>query len=1474
MFRRPDGSVAQLAVTADAMASVADLANALLASDPSPNSRPAGGTGVTLKLEHTAFDKGAPGRLIDPGRSLIDSGLRSGSTVSVAPAPTTAVQRRRRGRAVACLRVLSGPDSGLEFPLAVGNSTIGTGAANDVVLTDRGIKDVHAAIIVGEGVEILNVAGPNGLSVEGQPVQRISVGANDVIRLGGTTVTILPTVLSGAGQDDSLAIEFNRSPRVTARFGEKEITAPTPPQQPEPTPLPVISLVAPLILGLVMLAVTRSWLAVVFVGLSPLLMLGMYWDTRRQSRNKYQADVARFADSLRALVQNLTDTQRVERAVRLAETPALGEVVEAISRLGPLLWTHRPESPGFLTVRLGLGDAPSRCHIRLSSPENAEATYAQQLTDVQQEFAHVTEVPIVADLPECGALGVCGPRGVADGVARGIVMQLAGLHSPAEMTITAFSSPQSRASWEWLEWLPHTGSVYSPLAGNHLTDSVNGGQLLLSRLEELVKQRLSDNTSAAEFSYSGITSNNETETRARITIPAVIVLVEDSALVDRARLIRLAERGGLVGVHVIWIAPQVASLPAACRAFVLVENEAQGATVGQVRRGQHSFPVACDSIKVADARKVALLLAPVVDVGAEVTDDTDLPRSVSYLEMAGARMASDPNAVVQQWIANDSVLHRDGSPRAPSAKNAGLGALVGTTGSQEMWLDLREHGPHALVGGTTGSGKSELLQAWITAMAAAHSPDRVNFLLVDYKGGTAFADCVGLPHTVGLVTDLSPHLVHRALTSLGAEIRRREQLLNLKRAKDLVSLEQTGDPATPPALVVIVDEFAALASEVPEFVDGVIDVAQRGRSLGLHLVLATQRPAGIIKDNLRANTNLRIALRLNDIDDSVDVIDDPLAAFFPPEIPGRAVAKTGPGRLTTFQAAYVGGWTSDQPEQAPIEISEFVFGRQRPWRSPMLAKRRGRPSGPTDIGRVVQNIRAATAQLGIPLPRRPWLAPLAAVYDLERLAAQTDSKSLVIGLADLPAEQAQPLCSFDPDESGNMAIIGTGGVGKSTALRTLAISAALNTADWPVHVYVLDFASGSLQILGKLPHVGAVVAADDEERIGRVLRRLTALLDERARKFARVNASTITEYRALADPEEPRILLLVDGIGPFRDQYEHVSSTPYFTMLSQLASDGRMLGIHVVVTADRPASIPSSLASTIQRRLIMRLATDDDYVLAGVPTGVLSSNSPQGRGVIEGVEVQVGVFGGDANVAVQARAIEQLAARMRESRFSPPQRVERLSEHVELKALPSTTAGGAVVIGLADMTLDPIGVAPSGILMVAGPPGSGRSTTIATLAQAVRRHDATTRIVHLSPTPSNLGNLEVWNDTAVGNDAVVRLVEQLIYGSGNLMVVIENLGEFGNTEAENEISRLIKSVGDRAFIVGEAEVSSWSQAWLLAQPFKSARRGILLWPSGVEADSLLNTSIGTIHRRDLPPGRGVLIERGKGAWFQVAQPII
>nr|WP_206153847.1 FtsK/SpoIIIE domain-containing protein [Cellulosimicrobium aquatile] len=1485
-MHRPDASTTNVAVTADATASVRDVAEALFAGDPTR-----AGTAVPDRLTlqvGTSPSGSGQGRVLSPTSDLVEAGLRSGSTVSIVRVSEQFDSPGQdRGAAVAVLRVLEGPDAGREFSLPVGTSYLGRDRNMDIRLSDPQVSKRHARITVGETIEITDTNSANGLVMGGQRMLRSTLTSADTVTIGSTVVSVVALHRTTSLAPTSPVVEFNRSPRVVARFGERKLRAPKPPQPPEPQRFPYLAMVAPLLMGVILYSVTRNVLSIVFIGLSPILMLGNYLDQKVQARRKLKAQREQFEAAVVAMRDTIDRTHAVERAVRLSEAPSVADTVDAVRRLGGLLWTHRPEHDAFLSVRIGLGSAPARTQLEQPNENNTLPEYWNELEKLHAQCATISGVPVVARLRTDGALGVAGAGAAVDAVARGVLVQLAGLHSPSELVLAAVTSQRSRADWEWLEWLPHTGSAHSPLGGEHLADNPGAAQSLLSRLEDLVELRGADLGTHAEL--RGPIDPEEGEDTPKPVLPTVVVLVEDDAPVDRSRLTRLVERGADAGVHVVWVAPSVEQLPAACRTFVLVDTVdtadtpggSAGATSGEVRVGRLTFPVACETVDLATAHEVARILAPVVDVGAPVDDDSDLPRSVSYLALAGTALAEDPSRLIDAWRENGSLTPRDGSPPVRRSAPTNLRGLVGHSGTEPLYLDLRTQGPHALVGGTTGAGKSEFLQSWVLGMAAAHSPDRVTFLFVDYKGGAAFADCVNLPHTVGLVTDLSPHLVRRALTSLRAELRYREHLLNRKKAKDLASLERTGDPDAPPSLLIVVDEFAALVNEVPEFVDGVVDVAQRGRSLGLHLILATQRPAGVIKDNLRANTNLRVALRMADEDDSTDILGIPMAAHFDPSIPGRGAVKTGPGRITPFQTGYAGGWTTSRPERPRIDVQEMSFGTGVRWELPEPEVEEVTDPGPNDIARVVATISRAATEAAVPMPRKPWLAELAPTYDLARLPNPRTDTMLLLGVEDDPKSQAQPTVFYEPDRDGNMAIYGTGGSGKSATLRTIAVSAAITARGGPVQVYAIDAGASGLRMLEDLPHVGAVISGDDEERVQRLLRTLRDLVDERSARYAAVRAGSLDEYRRLAGaPDEPRILLLVDGIGAFRESYEFrpAHAFPVWGAFTAVATDGRQVGVHVVVAGDRAASVPTSLGSTIQKRLVLRLASEDDYLTLGVPKDVLSLTSPPGRGVLDENEVQVAVLGGDPNVALQARELGKLRDAM--TRLGIPQApgVERLPDGFALESLPEVT-GGRPTIGLDDLDIAPVGLPARGTFMLSGPPGGGRTTALVTIAQAVRRARAG-RVVYLSPRRTSISALDAWDTVATSPEEVVTLLEtltQAIEGGslrpGTLTVLVESVTEFTGTPAEQPLVAFVRAA-TRAeqLVVGEAESSTWGQAWAIAQPFKAGRTGLLLTPGDLDGDTLLGTGLGRIRRADFPPGRGFLVVSGRARKLHVALP--
>ena len=1449
-------------VTADGTATVGDIADEIARCLPD--------TGISSTAQATVQVHGlatgtsaTSSAMLDPSIPVGESAMRSGTRISLSAAPPARGRQDGRGETVAKLCVLSGPAAGGEFGLPSGSSTVGRDASSDIVLKDGFVSKRHVRISVTDVVEVIDLGSANGTSIGGDQVQRALIRADDRVSIGDTVFVVRPLVrLSGSR---SPVVEFNRPPVVLPIFEGGEVAAPEVPSPVRPLRFPILMLLMPLVMVAVLFFVLPKGVrlySLLFLGLSPLMMLGGYYDQRMQARAERREDEARFRESLEFLQEELRQRRELEHASRLREAPSTAEGLVAIEGTTPLLWSRRPDRRFFLDLRLGLGTAPSRTVLRLGDRGRARAEHWSALMDVHEQFRTIDDVPIVATLDRAGGVGVAGPQDAMNTVARALVIQLAALHSPADLSIAAIGGSLSVAEWDWLKWLPHVASPHNPTDGVSLASNAGTAERLASAIEELIARR-TDRDSQPEGG----------------SLPKLVLVVLDDAPIERNRLVAIAEAGIEAGVHVVWCATEYAKIPAACRSYIVLDGGG-GATSGQVHLDEIVSPISCEAVTLQTALAVARRLAPIVDSGARVDDDTDLPGSVSFLSSFGTDLAKDPSEIVERWTASDPTLvgqpmRRDG---------IALRAVVGHGAGDAFALDLHVHGPHALVGGTTGSGKSEFLQSWVLALAASHSPRRVTFLFVDYKGGAAFKRCTDLPQCVGLVTDLDQHLVRRALDSLRAELRHREHILKRHDAKDVADLDRNPDAEPLPRLLIVVDEFAALVQEIPEFVDGVIDVAQRGRSLGIHLILATQRPSGVITGSLRANTNLRVALRVADADDSSDVLGDARAAGFDPAIPGRAAAKTGPGRITVFQSLYSGGSTPDVAPRPEVVIESLSFDaphRIEPVATDgVVAPVDEEPE--SDLSRVVDQVRMANRQLELPEPRKPWLPELASVYDYELIDQRSDA-ALVIGIQDVPQQQTNRTVHFHPDDDGNMVIFGTGGSGKSTALRTLAIAAARTRRGGPCDVYGLDFGAGGLSLIEGLPHVGAIIQGTDHERLGRLLRWLRDEIDDRKRRYPAAKASNITQYRRLAEqPDERRILVLLDGFGTFSQEYDTGPHTAYYKLFGQLASDGRGVGIHFVITADRPGAIPTSIAATVQRRLVLRLASPDDYGLVDVPGDVLHATSPPGRGVLDGLEVQVAVFGGSESLPRQAEVIGKFASYLLKRGRSEARPIERLPDRIALTDLPAAPRG-RICVGVDDEHLAPFDVDVEGSFLVVGPPSSGRTTTLAMIAEAMQRAYPHAHGFLFTHSRTTLRNAMPWSRVAtvaadieqVADEVATALESGALRSTGDapVLVVIEAVDLLAGEPCEKALERLCKvALAQTVFVVAESEVSALGQAYVLAPVLKQSRRGIALQPDEMDGHAAFKTAFPRINRSEFPLGRGILVDRGKLHRVQVALP--
>jgi len=1489
-LHRQAGDPVDIVITTDSTATAGDVARHVAEADPTRSVPVADGDVLTLAVAPPTAERLVP---LQPDIPIGEAAIGSGFAASILNYGPDYVSTGQR-EVVGVLRAVAGPLAGQEFPISSGQVVLGRDSGSDVVLADPMVSKRHARIEAGQHIEVVDLNSANGVLVDGVAVQRVRLEEGEPFIIGATTLVLrLARSYDGTASEEPIierggGLLFNRSPRVEVRYPGTGFKPPRLPTEKIGKMFPWPILITPILMGAALYTMNGNPRSLLMIVMTPLMALGNIINQSVQAKKSTNHEFMLFERQYEELEEDFFRGKPEEEQARNSEAPPVAEVFDHAMRLGPMLWTRRPEHWNFLGLRLGTCRLPARNTIaEMDTPEGLPE-FIERVERLQERYSFVDDVPVFELLADAGSVGIAGPQATAADAMRGIAVQLFGLHAPNDVVAVAFSDSAWTAELDWLKWMPHTSSEKSPFRDVALADSAPTGAALLSTLEEYVQRAATGVAGGGEprgpfkddwnpLLYGTDVARAATDHKNTSPV-SVIVFVSSDAPVDRGRLTDVLDRGADHGVHAVFVSPTVESLPAVCRSYIDVTAGLEDAKVGLVRTGDNFEHVQIEGVSNAYMHMLARRMSPVLDASTAVHDASDIPGAVMFLQLVDPAIAEDPQVVIERWRQNNTIVDRSPTPRPRLKKSGTLRAIIGQGASDAMALDLRTHGPHALVGGTTGAGKSEFLQAWVLGMAAAHSPDRVTFLFVDYKGGSAFADCVELPHCVGLVTDLSPHLVRRALTSLRAELQHREHLLNRKKAKDLLELEKRQDPECPPALVLVIDEFAALASEMPEFVDGVVDIAQRGRSLGIHLIMATQRPAGVIKDNLRANTNLRIALRMADEADSRDVVDDPIAATFSAAIPGRAIAKTGPGRLVPFQSAYAGGWTSeDDGAAADVRVSELRFGSTAEWEPerPAEAETHDEDLGPNDQKRIVSTLIRASVAASLPQPRRPWLDDLAAVVDLKDLPNDGDTR-IPIALMDVPEKQQQEPAVFVPDRDGSLVVYGTSGSGKSTVLKTIATSAGMQPDRGRVQVYCLDFASGALGPLADLPHVGSVVDGADAERIQRLFRTLDREMDRRSAAFSAASAATVQEYREIADPNMPRILLLLDNFPEFKKDWEYAPGrAPFYRTFMRILGEGRTLGVHTVITADRGNAVPSAVASNISRRVVLRLGDPSQYMLLNAPRDILDEQSAPGRAIIDGHETQIAVLGGTTNVVEQTRALSALAAQLRSEGVRDLPEIGALPTTVPVTDMPATV-DGLPVFGVADDTLAPRGFEPIGSFVISGPPASGRTNALKALVVAMERFDPNVRMYHFGSRRSQLKDFRPWVRSAIKPEEEKELATELVEltagdtSDGRILIVIEDMPHLADGPADRPMRTLLQAMNNSDhMLIGEAEISRASGSIGVLGEWKTGRQGIVLKPDTYDGESIFKTAFGRVKRSDFPVGRGLFVQAGRMTTMQM-----
>jgi S-DNA-T family DNA segregation ATPase FtsK/SpoIIIE len=1422
-------------------ATVADLVQAL---DPTAVSRAQAGHNyppLTLMVGD---------RVVDPDFELGEAGLHEGVVVQLteaqsgpwgAPPPPPPVLDGRE------LAVVNGLDAGRRFVIGPGSLTIGRAAGSEILLHDRTISRRHARLDVAPSGQaaICDLGSHNGTWVDGEPaVEPLPVTEGALVEVGSLQVETRPVNESDKPfaldplrhTNAAGTIPFNRPPRPAPPPPPAEVTPPKPPEvHQSKVPLSLITIIAPLIFAGVMWMVMKSAQFLLFAGLSPVMAIGQAIDGKRRGKKTEKSERARYAKEMGEFRGRLDERSEEERRRRAASFPDPAEVVRRVTLPSTTLWERRPAHPDFLQLRAGIGDVPWKPPV---TDNGSRREAPDDLVQALEETATLRSSPVPVDLQNGGVVGIVGDRAAALALARSLLCQATTLSGPADLPVMVLASYEAASAWDWTKWLPHTRD----LSGSGRRLAYNADQST-RMVEAQLKATPPD--------------QRRPPGSERVVGPTLLVVVDDESLTEGRRAPTrnlLRGEGGLVAGIVVASTPD--RLPAVCTTVIHMTDADGQADLFLPQQGLRIMDFLATGMSDDVARDCARSMARFEDPELDIVG-AGLPTSIRLLPLLELEECT-PEAVMARWK-QGGVDPRPASP---------IG--VGETGAFEV--DFVADGPHGLVGGTTGAGKSELLRTMVAGLAASVDPDHLTFVLIDFKGGSAFDECSRLPHTVGMVTDLDEHLAERALRCLEAELKHRERVLRDTGAIDLPDYLRNNRGAEPmPRLLVIIDEFATLKAELPDFIDALVGVAQRGRSLGVHMLLATQRPQGAISENIKANTNLRIALRVQDKNDSVDVIDVPDAAHVPRTAPGRAYVRLGPGEVVAIQSALSTG-SRNEAALAHVDLAPFAYGPVPRYEAPPLAPTATEPDGPeaaeeTDLSVLVGAINAAFALTGRPAPRRPWPDPLPAEIDLDALvdeavrAAGGQRPGFVpLAMADDPEAQTQYPMGWTPAD-GNLIAYGLGGSGTTTTLSSLTLSLARLSSPDEVHVYAMDFGAGELAALEALPHVGAVILAGERERQARLIRFLRSELDRRR------------ELGSTAVRQEPMIVTLIDGWSPFAAEYNDLAGSGVFDAFTRIFADGAELGMYTIVAADRATAVPTTLASLVRQRIALRLADSSDYMAFGIRSRAVPDMVP-GRALIggSGQVVQIGQPA-DGVAAAAARIAAALPAPSR-----PPRHIATLATEVRLADLAATAQLQArpwtVPVGLAESTLTPASlvVYEGEHVLVAGPARSGKSTTLLTIAAACRAARPDVTVVAVAGPRSPLGAGDPLIGETVHPSAAGDKLAPLAEGTGGFVLVLvddaeaidDPTGVLGRLSTSDRPDLLFVAAGRNDGI--RAGYSHWTR------PLRGSKLGVLLRPNIDLDGDILGTQLPRRAPVAMTTGRGYVVNSGENELVQVAQP--
>ncbi len=988
---------------------------------------------------------------------------------------------------------------------------------------------------------------------------------------------------------------FNRPPRSWIVLPTDEINAPDPPQFPtEPnrpdfilTVLPAISIAVVSMFGALAINAAGGSNTGVVIALMimvtvssvvyPIASYLSYYFAKRKWKRDIPRVESEFQDELETLGGRLDDLQQTQRKLANEIDPSTNVLLTRVRERHPRMWERRPDHNDFLNLRFGLYSGTPTYKIAFHNIRNQNDRYRIQANDRLSRYKTVSKIPCTIRLPDVGSVGIVGSSAYRAELARTLICNIATHHAPSEVYLYLFYDKTNKeADWNWFKWLPHSRATSVQIAG-----SPEPAQRLLRQITKELEKR------------ERLESNAD-DSGALLHLPYLVIFVETLDLFDPATFEYLLKRGKGLRTSIIFLADDLRQLPNGCGARLEILN-------------QHAFKFAVDRsdfepvtgevemTPVDMCESMARSLSPLT-----IDQIGGLPLGLRLSELLGLDPSLDSSRVdlVRLWKEHSSYQTQLTAP---------IGKSIGNVTFE---LDLRStvHGPHGLIAGTTGAGKTVLLSTLLASMAACNSPKLVNFVLVDMKGDPKLSLLKDLPHMVGFASALPGgnlktreqinNYITRAITALKQEINGRMQKFNEANPPvtgDLFDYNRQFQNDPIPHLVVIIDEFAILRQEFEDLMKAIVDVARTGRQPGVYLILCTQSPAGIVTGQIDANSNFRICLRVANTEESHDVLKRPDAANLPADIRGRAYLKAGGDSntpLALFQVANacVPLLVSEDQDSADLKfkISEFRDDGTLWQRYPKSIDQDVNVlSEQTELSQIVRLTTRDAIREGISLPLiGPWKPPLEKTIYLDKLIAETTSHRMItdsgwtepiankrlcvtLGRLDHPSEPvefSQPSFEIDFNRIPHIWACGRSDSGVDLFLRTLMVALISSHTPDELHVYIVSYSQQALSPFRSLPHVGAFIEQKEKRRLQLLVNWLKEKIGERQHLLKDSGSDTIFAYRKTNSVPVPSIVVVIDGF----DNLQTEADLEIVTDLGRLLSLGSAHDVHFVITTTLP----------------------------------------------------------------------------------------------------------------------------------------------------------------------------------------------------------------------------------------------------------------------------------------------------------------